>query len=200
MIILGIDPAIRTTGYGVIRTESVSRFEILDCGIIANSARLPHTECLRRLAGGIRELVGAFMPDYASIEDPFVGKNASTAIILGMARGAILAALAEAAVPVHAYAPSSAKRAAFGSGKATKEQVAMMVSAETGIGIERIPLDSTDAIALAICHAQLVLRLRPSAGNRSDGLRLPLPPAEIGGAHAGFLPGGGVAVLPAGFA
>lgn len=90
MIILGIDPAIRTTGYGVIRTESVSRFEILDCGIIANSARLPHTECLRRLAGGIRELVGAFMPDYASIEDPFVGKNASTAIILGMARGAIL--------------------------------------------------------------------------------------------------------------
>ena len=97
MIILGIDPAIRTTGYGVIRTESVSRFEILDCGIIANSARLPHTECLRRLAGGIRELVGAFMPDYASIEDPFVGKNASTAIILGMARGAILAALAEAA-------------------------------------------------------------------------------------------------------
>ena len=158
MIILGIDPAIRTTGYGVIRTESVSRFEILDCGIIANSARLPHTECLRRLAGGIRELVGAFMPDYASIEDPFVGKNASTAIILGMARGAILAALAEAAVPVHAYVPSSAKRAAFGSGKATKEQVAMMVSAETGIGIERIPLDSTDAIALAICHAQLVLR------------------------------------------
>lgn len=99
MIILGIDPAIRTTGYGVIRTESVSRFEILDCGIIANSARLPHTECLRRLAGGIRELVGAFTPDYASIEDPFVGKNASTAIILGMARGAILAALAEAAVP-----------------------------------------------------------------------------------------------------
>ena len=158
MIILGIDPAIRTTGYGVIRTESVSRFEILDCGIIANSARLPHTECLRRLAGGIRELVGAFTPDYASIEDPFVGKNASTAIILGMARGAILAALAEAAVPVHAYAPSSAKRAAFGSGKATKEQVAMMVSAETGIGIERIPLDSSDAIAMAICHAQLVLR------------------------------------------
>ena len=147
MIILGIDPAIRTTGYGVIRTESVSRFEILDCGIIANSARLPHTECLRRLAGGIRELVGAFTPDYASIEDPFVGKNASTAIILGMARG-----------QDRAYAPSSAKRAAFGSGKATKEQVAMMVSAETGIGIERIPLDSTDAIALAICHAQLVLR------------------------------------------
>ncbi|WP_294508906.1 crossover junction endodeoxyribonuclease RuvC [uncultured Victivallis sp.] len=157
MVILGIDPAIRTTGYGVIRAESAARFEILDCGIIANSARLPHTECLRRLAGGIRELVGAFTPDYASIEDPFVGRNASTAIILGMARGAILTALAESSVPVYSYSPSSAKRAAFGSGKATKEQVALMVSAETGIAIERIPLDSTDAIALAVCHAQKLL-------------------------------------------
>ena len=197
MIILGIDPAIRTTGYGVIRTESVSRFEILDCGIIANSARLPHTECLRRLAGGIRELVGAFMPDYASIEDPFVGKNASTAIILGMARGAILAALAEAAVPVHAYAPSSAKRAAFGSGKATKEQVAMMVSASSAFRLTRPMRSHWPSATPSSCCAP---GLRPSSGNRSDGLRLSLPPAEIGGAHAGFLPGGGVAVLPAGFA
>lgn len=158
VIILGIDPAIRTTGYGVIRVESAARFEIIDCGVIANSQRLPHTECLRRLAGGIRELVGAFAPECASIEDPFVGKNASTAIILGMARGAILTALAEASVPVFAYSPSSAKRAAFGNGRATKEQVALMISAETGIEIERIPLDSTDAIALAVCHAQSVFR------------------------------------------
>ena len=53
MIILGIDPAIRTTGYGVIRADNPASFTILDCGVIANSARLPHTECLRRLAGGI---------------------------------------------------------------------------------------------------------------------------------------------------
>ncbi len=158
MIILGIDPAIRTTGYGVIRTDSPASFEILDCGVIANSPRLPHTECLRRLSGGIAELVAAFQPDYASIEEPFVGRNASTAIILGMARGAILTALANAAVPVYAYSPKTAKRSAVGSGMATKEQVAMLVAAELGIEIERIPLDSTDALALAICHAQLVLR------------------------------------------
>lgn len=168
MIILGIDPAIRTTGYGVIRAESLSRFELLDCGIIANAAKLPHTECLRRLAGGIRELIGVFTPDCASIEDPFVGKNASTAIILGMARGAILTALAEAGVAAHSYSPSSAKRAAFGNGRATKEQVAVMISAETGIAIERIPLDSTDAIALAVCHAQAMLRggIVPTTGKR----------------------------------
>lgn len=158
MVILGIDPAIRTTGYGVIRSEHSGSFEVIDCGVIENKARAPHTECLRRLTGGIRELVCAFRPDSASIEAPFVGRNASTAIILGMARGAILAALAEAEVPVYAYSPSTAKRSAVGSGGASKEQVAMMVAAELGIGIERIPLDSTDALALAICHAQLLLR------------------------------------------
>lgn len=158
MIILGIDPAIRTTGYGVIRSDSPASFEILDCGVIVNSARMPHSECVRRLSGGIRELVATFKPDSASIEEPFMGRNASTAIILGMARGAILTALAENDIPTYAYSPKTAKRSAVGSGMATKEQVAMMVAAELGISIERIPLDSTDALALAICHAQLALR------------------------------------------
>ena len=155
MIILGIDPAIRTTGYGVIRADNPASFTILDCGVIANSARLPHTECLRRLAGGIRELVETFHPDCASIEEPFLGKNASTAIILGMARGAILTALAEKQIPVYAYSPRSAKRSAVGNGGATKEQVARIMAVELGIEIEEIPLDST---ALAVCHAQLALR------------------------------------------
>ena len=158
MIVLGIDPAIRTTGYGVIKSVGVGRFEILDCGIIANSARLPHTECLRRLSGGIRELIHTFHPDAASIEDPFVGRNAKTAIILGMARGAILCALAEADVAAYSYTPSRAKKAAVGSGSAQKEQIAVMMAAEFGIEVERIPLDSTDALALAICHAQLADR------------------------------------------
>ncbi len=158
MIVLGIDPAIRTTGYGVIDADSSSSFKVLDCGVIKNSPKLSHTECLRRLAGGIRELVNAFGPACASIEEPFVGRNASTAIILGMARGSILTVLAEHTVPVYAYAPSTAKRSAVGNGAATKEQVAMMVAAELGISVDRIPLDSTDALALAICHAQLAVR------------------------------------------
>ena len=158
MVILGIDPAIRTTGYGVIRTDSLSHLEILDCGVIVNSPKLPHSECLRRLAGVIRELVQAFHPDYASIEEPFMGRNASTAIILGMARGGILTALVESGVPTYAYSPKTAKRAAVGTGMATKEQIAILLAAELGIEIERIPLDSTDALALAICHAQLAMR------------------------------------------
>ena len=158
MIILGIDPAIRTTGYGVVEFGDSSRFRVIDCGVIANRPGLPHTECLRRLAGGIRELTAAFQPDAASIEEPFMGRNASTAIILGMARGGILTALVESGVPTYAYSPKTAKRAAVGTGMATKEQIAILLAAELGIEIERIPLDSTDALALAICHAQLAMR------------------------------------------
>ena len=158
MILLGIDPAIRTTGYGVIEAGAGGRFSVIDCGVIANSQKLPHSECVRRLHFGICELVKSFHPDCAVLEEPFVGKKAGTAIILGMARGAILAALSINGIPAFAYAPTVAKRAAVGRGGATKEQIAVMISAELGIEIEQIPLDSTDALALAMCHAARTLR------------------------------------------
>ena len=158
MIILGIDPAIRTTGYGVIDAGTGGKFSVIDCGVIANSQKLPHSQCVRRLHLGLGELVNTFHPDCAVLEEPFVGKNAGTAIILGMARGAILAALSINEIPAFAYAPTVAKRAAVGRGSATKEQIAVMIAAELGIEIDQIPLDSTDALALAMCHASRVLR------------------------------------------
>ena len=153
MIVLGIDPAIRTTGYGVVEFDG-TLWRILDCGVIKNGGSLAHSECVRRLYGGILELVGNFHPDEASMEDPFCGRNASTAIILGMARGAILAALAGAGIATYSYSATKAKKAAVGSGSAAKEQVAMMMSATFGIESSLIPLDATDALALAVCHAQ----------------------------------------------
>ncbi|MBE6398590.1 MAG: crossover junction endodeoxyribonuclease RuvC [Lentisphaerae bacterium] len=156
MIILGIDPAIRTTGYGVISADPAAGdgMEILDCGVIRNKPSMPHTECLHRLFGGISELVSLYHPDCAVLEEPFVGRNAKTAIILGMARGGILTALAEHNVPAYAYTPSVAKRAATGSGSADKSRIAFLLAAEFGIEVEKIPLDSTDALALAMCHIQ----------------------------------------------
>ena len=156
MIILGIDPAIRTTGYGVISADPSAGggMEIIDCGVIHNKASMPHTECLRRLSGGINELVSLYKPDCAVLEEPFVGRNAKTAIILGMARGGILTALANQNIPAYAYTPSVAKRAATGSGGADKSRIAFLLAAEFGIEVDRIPLDSTDAIALAMCHIQ----------------------------------------------
>jgi crossover junction endodeoxyribonuclease RuvC len=158
MIVLGIDPAIRTTGYGVIEMVPGKKARILDCGVIKNTPKMPHSECVRRLAGGVRELISAFHPDCASLESPFVGDNAQTAIILGMARGAILTALAENSVPAYAYAPSVAKRAATGLNNARKEQVALLMANEFGIAVSDIPNDATDALALAICHGQKALQ------------------------------------------
>lgn len=164
MIILGIDPAIRTTGYGVIKADpdAGNGMEIVDCGIIRNKPSMPHTECLRRLFGGISELIELYHPDCAVLEEPFVGQNAKTAIILGMARGGILAALAQNNIPAYAYNPTVAKRAATGSGSADKSRIAFILSVEFGIEVDRIPLDSTDALALAMCHMQ---RLRFPALN-----------------------------------
>ena len=156
MVVLGIDPAIRTTGYGVIEFTPAGRCKILDCGVIANSRQMPHSECLRRLYGGINELVSMWHPDCAVLEEPFVGKNAKTAIILGMARGGILSALANLQIPAYAYNPSVAKRAATGCGGADKSRIAFLLAAEFNIAVENIPLDSTDALALALCHIQRV--------------------------------------------
>lgn len=158
MIILGIDPAIRCTGYAVIDIRSAGSFSVIDCGIIRNAAKMAHSECLRRLAGGVDELVDNFKPEAASIEEPFMGKNAGTAIILGMARGAILMTLARAGVPVYPYAPRKAKKAAVGAGSASKERIAAMMAAEFGVDVARIPLDATDALALALCHGHLAIR------------------------------------------
>ena len=155
MVIFGIDPAIRTTGYGVIKVVDRS-FEIIDCGVIANTQKMAHSECLRRLYGGINELISLWHPDCAVLEEPFVGKNAKTAIILGMARGGILSALANNQIPAYAYNPTVAKRAATGSGGADKSRIAFLLSAEFNISVAQIPLDSTDALALALCHIQRV--------------------------------------------
>ena len=154
MIIFGLDPAIRTTGYGIVRAHGPSQYEIIDCGVIANKQSMPHSECLRRLFGGVNELIDLYNPDCAAMEEPFVGRNSKTAIILGMARGGILAALAVRGVPAYSYMPSVAKRAATGSGSAEKSRIAFILAAEFGISVEKIPLDSTDALALAMCHIQ----------------------------------------------
>ncbi len=158
MKILGIDTAIRCTGYGVVELVSPGKFAMLDCGVIKNSKDLPHSQCLRRLAAGVRELLGTFKPDSASMEGAFLGRNIKTAMTLSLARGAVIATLAEAGVPVYQYSPSVAKRSAIGRGDASKEQVAMMISALCGIDVSEIPDDATDALSLALCHGNLALR------------------------------------------
>ncbi len=147
----------RRTGYGAIEMQSVDRVRVLDCGIIANKPDLSHSECLRRLYGGMEELVKSFQPDCVAMEEAFYGKNVKTSMILSMARGAIIAAFAGMGIPVYTYSPRKAKLAAVGNGNATKTQVATMMAARFAIDIKMIPDDATDALALALCHGQIAV-------------------------------------------
>jgi crossover junction endodeoxyribonuclease RuvC len=106
----------------------------------------------------MRELVKLYHPEAASIETAFAARNIRTAMILSLARGAVITALTEEQIPVYEYSPKTAKRAATGIGEAQKQQVAAVFAALASLDISKIPDDATDALALAFCHASLVVR------------------------------------------
>jgi len=160
MIILGIDTAMRCTGYGIISAEP-DDIKVVDCGVIKNGKSLKHTECLRRLAGGIREIINSYNINAAAIEGAFFGKNIKTTMILGYARGCVMTTLAEADIASYAYSPKEVKMSAGGSGFASKQQVAVMISAILNIDITNIETDATDALGLAFCHANRALSIDP---------------------------------------
>lgn len=151
--ILGVDTALRCTGWGIVDVRG-SSMKAVDCGVIKNAPRERISECLRRLSCGIRELVQLYNPDTAVLEGAFYFQNVRTAMMLGSARGVVIAALAEAGIEIHEYAPRRVKQAVCGFGNASKQQVALLVSQFLGIQTKQITLDSTDALAMAICHAQ----------------------------------------------
>lgn len=150
--ILGMDTALRKTGWGIVEVKG-RHFRAVDCGVIVNSKAASITDCMRHLNNAIKDLITKYSPDAATIEGGFYCKNARTAIILGTSRGAVLGVLAEAGLPVYEYAPTRAKQVVTGNGHASKEQVAAMVSHLLNIHIENLANDSTDALALAITHA-----------------------------------------------
>ena len=150
MIILGIDTSLRCTGYGVVeqkaRTPLALRF-----GVIKTPAAKPHSECLRRLYDGISIILAENHPDVCSIEGIFFCKNVRTAVTLGQARGAVIAACAMAGVPIYEYSPRRVKQSVVGFGGAHKSQVAALVGRM--LNLPSLPTeDETDALALALCH------------------------------------------------
>ncbi len=156
MRILGIDTALRKTGWAVIDVAGHT-MRAVDCGVIINSPHDSLTACMRHLSQSIRELLEIYKPDEATIEGGFYCENARTAIILGTARGAVLSVLATAGLNVYEYAPRRAKQCVTGKGNAAKEQVAAMVSNILNIRVSNLANDSTDAFALAICHASALM-------------------------------------------
>ena len=151
MIILGIDTSLRSTGYGIIKIGEKS-VKAIDCGVIKNQPKLTQLECLHRISSGISQLISLYGPQEVAIEGAFFHRNAKTAMILGMARGAALSAVATTKLPVYEYSPKSAKLAVTGFGAASKDQVSYMMAQILKVDNSEINDDATDALALAYCH------------------------------------------------
>jgi len=163
MIILGIDPGSRITGYGLIRTEG-TRLIHLDNGGIWTDAASDFPGRLERIFRGITGIIHQHTPDAVAVENIFFSNNAQSALKLGQARGAAVVACVVQGVPVFEYTALQVKQAVVGHGKAAKDQVQHMVKVLLNLA-EPAQADASDALAVAICHANsigLAIRLKLS--------------------------------------
>lgn len=149
--ILGVDTSLRSSGVAVIEVSG-QKMRALAYGRIQNKQVLTHSACLGEIHRQIDALITEFEPDEAAIEGAFFAKNAKTAMILGQARGAVLACCALRTLPLFEYSPRSVKLAVVGVGSAQKDQVGKMVVRLLGLS-EQPQEDAADALAISICHA-----------------------------------------------
>jgi crossover junction endodeoxyribonuclease RuvC len=149
--LMGIDPGLRFTGWGVVAVDGNRLRHVAD-GVIATDADDPVPERLRVIHAGLTALFALHLPDEAAVEETYVNRNGASTLKLGYARGVALLAPALAGIPVLEYGAMAVKQAVVGTGAATKDQVAMMVRRLLpGAVMHRA--DASDALAVAICHA-----------------------------------------------
>ncbi len=173
MKILGIDPGLRTTGFGVIHKQGNQLAYIASGTIKTPDASLP--ERLKVILYSVAEVIKTYQPDCAAIEKVFVNVNPQSTLLLGQARGAAICALVSADLSVAEYTALQLKQAVVGHGKASKEQVQDMV--QRLLSLPSLPgPDAADALGVAICHAHsgeamaMLGRLAPALAKR--GLRV----------------------------
>jgi crossover junction endodeoxyribonuclease RuvC len=152
VIVIGIDPGIANTGFAVVRTVG-ERMVALDGGVIETSGDQRIEQRLDRLHESLAELIRWHEPKAMALEELYFGKNVSSALSVGEARGVALLAAAANAVPCFDYTPQAVKKAVCGSGSADKGQVQRMVATLLGLPEPPAPDHAADAFAVAICHA-----------------------------------------------
>ena len=150
-IVLGVDPGTLVTGFGIVSCTQ-DALELLDAGTIRNRSGQSMPIRLRRIYEGLQGLIDLHHPDEFAIESAFYGKNAQSALKLGQARGVSILAAVEKEIPTTEYSPREVKQAVVGKGTATKEQVQFMVRTLLHLKKGTMMLDTSDAIAVAICH------------------------------------------------
>ncbi len=151
MRLIGLDPGLRNTGWGVIAVDG-NRLKHVADGVIHSDAKLSLAERLLQLQIGITDVLVLYRPDEAAVEETFVNSNAVSTLKLGQARGIALVVPASLGIPVSEYTPNAVKKTVVGSGHAAKEQIQMMVRTLLP-GCEIKSADAADALAIAICHA-----------------------------------------------
>ncbi len=149
--ILGLDPGLRHTGWGLIQQQD-NKLSFLAAGCINPDSDLPMAERLKALAEGLSAIISLHQPDEAALEETFVNRNAASALKLGQARGAIMLTAAQAGLKVTEYSANKVKQSVTGYGHADKSQIQTMM----GIllpGSGKLVADAADALAVAVCHA-----------------------------------------------
>ena len=150
MRVLGLDPGLRVTGWGVVECQGTRLHHVANGRVTSDDSR-PLAERLVQLYDGLMAVVEAHTPDAAAVEETFVNKNPASTLKLGVARGVVLLVPARAGLPVAEYAANAIKKSVVGVGHAAKEQVQMMVQRLLP-GVAFAGADAADALAAAICH------------------------------------------------
>jgi len=153
MKIIGFDPGIARTGFGIIETDNHT-FTAIDYGVIETPAHTDMAKRLLQLFHDINTIIRTHTPQKASIEKLFFAKNTTTAMAVAQARGVIILAIAQHSLPIHEYTPLQIKQALTSYGKADKAQMQKMVQLVFKLPHIPQPDDAADALAVALCAAQ----------------------------------------------
>jgi crossover junction endodeoxyribonuclease RuvC len=159
MRIIGIDPGIATTGYGVLDSDG-QRSTMLAYGCIVTEAALPAPERLEQIHSQLSALLQTYQPAVMAVEKLFFCKNTNSAMQVGEARGVVLLTGRLGGLPVHEYTPLQVKQSVVGYGRAEKAQVQQMVKVLLRLPAIVRPDDAADALAIALCHAHSGTTLR----------------------------------------
>lgn len=151
LVVLGLDPGSRRTGWGLVR-EASGKLSLVAAGVVSTDSKTGLCIRLGRIFEGVAGLIREHKPTEAAVENVFVSQNVMSALKLGQARGAAIAACAHMGLEVSSYEPSLVKKSLVGAGRAEKEQVAYMVGRLLNAQLDHLGLDATDALAVAICH------------------------------------------------
>lgn len=152
MLILGIDPGSRHTGFGVVESHG-DRLEAKAQGRFSCPASWSVPKRLARLCRDLEALLQTWQPDVAALETPYHGLNSHSLVVLAEARGALLATLANREIEIAEYSPAEVKSAVSGNGRAGKDQVERMVRLHLALRDIELTVDASDALAVAICYA-----------------------------------------------